>query len=244
MPYVLDENDNHVLDEDGNKTEFSIEYIDTDDWYIHREPIHINDDGHLDTENRHIIVKEAINDNHAICKKQLDQLNTNIKKYTDNKLLVLQASINTSITALFKAHEAKILTQMLNFRNEQIKNRIGRKHGKIPKKTHVIHELLNTKDIGDIEDLNEIMITNVYIKRLNWFFDSRSSHAESSFKNTFELMFNKEMTTYNCFFTQFDDFWDLSYIIEWILIPKKISIDDENENENISIQKPENNINE
>ena len=242
MPYALDENNNHILDDNGDRIEFNVSYEETDEWYKHKEPLlHINDDGHLDTEDRHIIIKDGIQPNHAVCKKQLDEINNNkySKQDTDNKLSILQSSINTSITALFKAHEAKILTQMLNFRNEQMKNRIGRKHGKIPKKTHVIHELLNAKDIGDIEDLNEIMITNVYIKRLNWFFDSRSSHAESSFKNTFELMFNKEMT-YNCFFTQFDNFWDLSYIIEWILIPKKISIDDEN----ISIQKPENNINE
>ena len=233
MPYMLNENNTPILDENGNKIQFNVEYLDTDDWYKHKEPLHINNYGHIDCENRHIIIKEAINDNHAVCKKQLD-----------NAISDLQILLNNTIQNLIKQHEAKRLTQMFNFRNEQIKNRIGRKYGKIPKTTHVIHELLNTKDIEDIEDLNEIMITNVYIKRLNWFFDSRSSHAEESFKNTFELMFNKEMTTYNCFFTKFDNFWDLSYIIEWILIPKKISIDDENENENISVPKPENNSNE
>ena len=244
MPYVIDNDGNHILNDGNKKIEYNVEFIETNDWYKHKEPLHINNNGHLDTEDRYIVIKEGLNSNHAVCKKQLDQLETNTKDYTNNKLSALQASINSSITALFKAHEAKILTQMLNFRNEQIKNRFGRKNGKIPKKTNVVHELLNIKDIQNIDDLNEIMITNVYIKRVNWFFDSRSALAESSFKNTLELMFDKEMTTYNCYFTHFDNFWDLSYIIEWVLIPKKISINDENENENISVPKPENNSNE
>ena len=228
MPFVTDKNDNYILDENGNKIEFIVEHIKTNDWYKHKEPLHINNDGHLDTENRYIVIKEGSNSNHAVCKKQLDQLETNIKDYTNNKMSVL-----------FKAHEAKILTQMLNFRKEQIKNRFGRKNGKIPKKTNDVHELLNITDIQNINDLNEIMITNIYIKRVNWFFDSRSALAEKCFNNSLELMFNKEMTTYNCYFTHFDNFWDLSYIIEWVLIPKKISINDEN----ISVPKPENNSN-
>ena len=115
MPYVTDKNDNHILDENGNKIEFSVSYENTDDWYKHRESIHVNDNGHLDTEDRHLVIKEGINHDHAVCKKQLDQLNTNIKEYINNKITTLQTSINTSITALFKAHEAKILTQMLEW---------------------------------------------------------------------------------------------------------------------------------
>ena len=244
MSYILNENNTPILDENENKIQFNVEYLDTDDWYKHKEPLHINNDGHLDTEDKHLIIKEGINDNHAVCKKQLDQLETNTKDYTNNKMSALQASINSSITALFKAHEAKILTQMLNFRNEQIKNRFGRKYGKIPKQVKIVHELLNKNDIQNIKDLNEIMITNIYIKRRNWYFDSRAALSEASFQNSLELMFDKEMTSYNCYFTHFDNSWDLSYIIEWVLIPKKISINDENENENISVPKPENNSNE
>ena len=114
MPYVLDQNDNHILDENGNKIEFSISYLNTNDWYKHKEGIHINIDNHLDTEDRHIIVKEGIDDNHAVCKKQLDQLYNKI-------LSTLQDSITKSITAKLQIHEAKILAQMLNFRNEQVK---------------------------------------------------------------------------------------------------------------------------
>ena len=74
MSYILDENDNHILDGDGNKIEFSVEHIEGD-LYKHKESIHINDDGHLDTEDRHLIIKDGIQPNHAICKKQLDDIN-------------------------------------------------------------------------------------------------------------------------------------------------------------------------
>ena len=129
MPYAINENGNIFLDENGDNIEYNIEHIPTNEWYKHREGIHINDDNDLDTEDKHLVIKDGIQNNHAISKQQLD-----------NKLLALQASINTSITALFKAHEAKILTQMLNFRNEQVKNRIQRKYLTIPKKN--IHLLI------------------------------------------------------------------------------------------------------
>ena len=121
MPYALDENGTPFLDENGNNIEFDISYIDTNDWYKHREGIHINDDGHLDTEDRHIIVKEGIHPNHAICKKQLDELNNNLysKQDIDNKLLALQNSITTSINNL----KSQIISE-LQIRNDKINNRI------------------------------------------------------------------------------------------------------------------------
>ena len=123
MPYVIDENDNHVLDHNGNKIEFSISYIDTNDWYKHKEPLHINDDGHLDTEDRHIIIKDGIQPNHAVCKKQLDEINNNkySKQDIDNKLLALQSSINTSINSL-KSQISEL--RNLNFRNDKINNHL------------------------------------------------------------------------------------------------------------------------
>ena len=113
MPYVLDEKDNHILDEDGNKIEFSIEYIDMDDWYKHKEPLHIDDDNHFDTEDRYLIVKDAIQDNHAVSKKQLDEIN--------NKLTALQNSITTAINSL----ESQINElRKLSLRNDKINNHL------------------------------------------------------------------------------------------------------------------------
>ena len=61
MPFVENENGNHILDDDdGHKIEYTVVYPKV------YEPIHMNDDGHLDTENRHLIIKDGVNATHAI----------------------------------------------------------------------------------------------------------------------------------------------------------------------------------
>ena len=245
MPFVTDKNDNNILDENGNKIEFIVEHTQTNDWYKHKEPLHINDDGHLDTENRHISIKEGVNDNHAVCKKQLNQLDTNTKEYTDNKLKSLQSLINSSITSLFKAYEAKILTQMLNFRNEQIKNRIQRKYLTIPKTINAWIKLFDNTDVGDnVTNLKNVIILNVWIKRWDRYHNAKSALLEKDFGNSIEFFYNNDMTEYHTYFSTVPSNWDMSSFIEWLRIPQPISIEDENENENISVPKPENNSNE
>ena len=120
MSYALDENGTPFLDEDGNNIEFNISYIDTNDWYKHREPIHINDDGHLDNEDRHLIVKDAISQNHAVSKNQLDQL----KQEIDNKILVLQESIN-NLKSQIQLLESKNSPQIPNFINKPSSNQFN-----------------------------------------------------------------------------------------------------------------------
>ena len=238
MSYVLDINGNYILDENNNKITHTVEYIETEEWYKHKEPIHINSDDHLDTENRHIIIKPAINDNHAVSLSQLNQLNSTTKEYTDNKILSLQSSINTSISALFKAHEAKILTQMLNFRNEQIKNRIQRKYLKINKTINVWIKLFDNTDVGDnVTDLKNVIILNVWIKRWDRYHNAKSPLLEKDFGNSIEFFYNNDMTEYHTYFSTAPSNWDMSCFIEWLRIPQPISID----NENIPI-KPESNF--
>ena len=232
MSYIKDKNDDYILDDNGNKIEFSVEYIDTNDWYKHREPIHLNDDGHLDTEDRYLVVKDGISLNHAVSIKQLNE-----------KLSALQSSINTSITALFKAHEAKILTQMLNFRNEQIKNRIQRKYLTIPKTPHQWIKLFDNTDVGDsVFDLKNVIILNVWIRRYDRFHNAKSALLEKDFHNSIEFFFNADMTGYYTYFTHAPSNWNMSCFIEWLRIPQPISID----NESIPESKPEkpNNSNE
>ena len=229
MSYVLDINGNYILDENNNKITHTVEYIETEEWYRHKEPIHINSDDHLDTENRHIIIKPAINDNHAVSLSQLNQLNSTTKEYTDNKILSLQSSINTSISALFKAHEAKILTQMLNFRNEQIKNRIQRKYLKINKTINVWIKLFDNTDVGDnVTDLKNVIILNVWIKRWDRYHNAKSALLEKDFGNSIEFFYNNDMTEFYTYFSKSPSNWDMSCFIEWLRIPQPISIDNEN----------------
>ena len=231
MPYVLDENDTPLVDNNGNKIEYNISYIDTNEWYKHREPLHINDDGHLDTENRNLVVKDAISQNHAVSKNQLDQLNNKIytKQDIDNKLLALQDSITKSITAKLQIHEAKILAQMLNFRNEQIKNRIQRKYLTIPKTPHQWIKLFDNTDVGDgVVDLKNVIILNVWIKRFDRFHNAKSALLEKDFNDSIEFYYDSEMKSYHTYFTYAPSKWSMDSIIEWLRIPQPISIDSEN----------------
>ena len=100
MPFLLNEDGSIAIDEYGNKTEFDVLYTDTNDWYIHKEALHVNDNDQLDTENRHLIIKDGTSSDHAISKRQLDQLNKNIKQYIDNELRILQNLITSSINNL------------------------------------------------------------------------------------------------------------------------------------------------
>ena len=69
MPYVEDENGNHIVDDNGNKINFSVSYeVDNTPAYFYREMLHINDDGHIDTENRNLEIKDGVNANHAVSK--------------------------------------------------------------------------------------------------------------------------------------------------------------------------------
>ena len=123
MSYVLDKHGSPIIDQNGDKIEFSILYQQTPDWYKHKEPLHINENGFIDTEDRYLIVKDAISQNHAVSKNQLDQLNNNIysKQDIDNKLLALQNSITASINNL-KSQISEL--RNLNFRNDKINNRL------------------------------------------------------------------------------------------------------------------------
>ena len=102
----------HTIDENGDKIEYNVSYEDTEKWYIHKEPLYINNYGHLDTEDRHIIIKDGIQPNHAVCKKQLDEINNIIysKQDIDNKLLALENKITASINSLkSQINELRIL---------------------------------------------------------------------------------------------------------------------------------------
>ena len=230
MPYVLDENDNHILDNNSNKIEFNISYTDSNDWYNHKEPLHINDDGHLDTEDSHIIIKEGIKDDHAVCKKQLDEINDNkySKQDVDNKLSALHKLINSSIQNLIKAHETKIFTQMIHFRNEQVMNRFHKKQLVIPQKINTWIELLNNTELPfDAPDLNDIVIFNTWIERYNRFHHAKSALVEGAFKHI-EFFFSSDMKRYYTYFSHVPARWSLRCIIEYIRIPKPILIDNEN----------------
>ena len=108
MPYVEDENGNHVLDDDGNKIEFTVSHENFDLDYIHRESLHIDDDGHVNTEDRHIVIKDGVNADHAVSKGQLDTANTTIRSEILTSATNLESKITTQIQTAINDSETKI----------------------------------------------------------------------------------------------------------------------------------------
>ena len=148
MPFVEDENGNHILDSDGNKINFSVSYeVDNTPAYIHREPLHIYDDVHVNTENCHIVIKDGVNADHAVSKGQLDGVKSDINT-------LIQSSIRTALNK-FSSDFRKAL---IEFRNKQIRGRIARKSLTIPKTNHTWIKLLDASEIDGVSSLDEVLI--------------------------------------------------------------------------------------
>ena len=110
MPYIEDENGNHVLDENGNKIEFTVTYENLPDGFKYREPIHLNDDGHLDTENRHLVIKDGVNSNHAISLQQLINNNEDIiKPYIGTKIQQSMVHLDNDVKGLLDSSIKKTI---------------------------------------------------------------------------------------------------------------------------------------
>ena len=229
MSFVKDENGNHVFDGEGNKITFNVFY-ETNNYqpYTHREPLHINNN-HVDTENRNIIIKDGVNANHAVSKGQVDQIIATIRSEIDNKIQTAVNNLKSQIATELQTHEARIITKMLNFRNEQIKNRIQRKYLTIPKTINKWLILLDNKDVGDgVVDLKNVIVLNVWIKRWDRYHHAKSALLEKDFNNSIEFFYNSDMSGYYTYFTKVPSNWDMSCIVEWLRIPPPISVDSEN----------------
>ena len=110
MPFVEDENGNHIFDDDdGNKIEFTVTY-DLSNKFQHKEEIHINDDGHMDTEDRHLVIKDGVNSNHAISSQQLINSNVDVMKpYINTKIQQSMVQLDDDVKGLLDSSIKKII---------------------------------------------------------------------------------------------------------------------------------------
>ena len=81
--------------------------------------MHVNDDGHLDTEDRHLVIKDGINSNHAVSKGQMTrqiealqkainfQIQNKIKSPLDTFKVELQRQIRPVLDLLDEASKEK-----------------------------------------------------------------------------------------------------------------------------------------
>ena len=108
MLYVKDDNGNNILDENGNEMTYSVTHGNSNNpTYVHREMIHIDDDDHINTENRYIVIKDGVNSNHAVSKRQLEIAKTEIinmiPSIAENAINELvQSSIQTALKNIHK----------------------------------------------------------------------------------------------------------------------------------------------
>ena len=211
MPYVTNE-----------KISYTVTYeLDNSPAYIHRELIHINDDaGHVDTENRNIVIKDAINSNHAVSKAQLDGAKSDIKT-------LIQSSIQTAL----KKISVDLQKAMIQFRNEQIRDRVGRKTLTIPKTNYTWIKLLDASEIDGVTTLQDIIIQNVYIRRNDRYHHAKSDLVSSSF-DQLEFFFKADFKEYYVYFNNHPSDWSMECFLEYIKIPKEISVEDSDDEDN------------
>ena len=70
--YVKNLDGTHLLDDNGDRIEYTIDYHSDDDFtYQAQAQLSVNDDGHIETD-KNLVVKAATEDNHVVIKKQLD----------------------------------------------------------------------------------------------------------------------------------------------------------------------------
>ena len=215
MPYIEDENGNHKLDENGNKMTYTVSY---DNNYTHREMLHIDKDGHINTENRHIVIKDGINQDHAVSKGQLDTLKTEI-----NNMVPSSGPIDPAIAenAMKELIETMIQKSLKKF-NKRMKGRVGKKSLTIPKSNHTWIKLLDVAEIDGVSSLDEILIQDLYIKRTNRYHNAKSSHTASAFTNL-EFFYDAERKNYYCYFDDHPSGWSMDCFFHYVKITKEIS---------------------
>ena len=95
--------------------------------------------------------------------------------------------------------------------------RIGRKSGTIPKTNYKWIKLLSKDDIKGINTLQEIIVTNTYIRRNDRYHHSKSDLVSSSF-DQLEFFFDVSFENYYCYFNNHPSDWTMKYFVEYIRI--------------------------
>ena len=239
MLYVEDKNGNHIFDENGNKITYTVTYENSNGSpYIHREMLHIDNDGYINTENRHIVINDGINPNHAVSKGQLDSTKTEIINMIPSSDPVDPSIAENAIKELVQSSIQTALKKYNNnlkkMINKRMKGRVGKKSLTIPKTNYTWIKLLDAAEIDGVTSLDEVSIQDVYIKRTDKYHNAKSSHTASAFTNL-EFFYDAERENYYCYFDDHPSGWSMDCFFHYVKITKEISGEgsDEEVNENI-----------
>ena len=154
------------------------------------------------------------------------------KQEVDNKITVLKSEITvliqSSIQTALNKFSSDIRKAMIEFRNEQIRGRIGRKAINIPKTNYTWIKLLDESEIDGVSSLDEVFIQNIYIRRNDRYHHAKSDLASGSF-DSLEFFFKDDFSAYYCYFNSHPSNWIMDCFLEYIVIPKEISVEDSDE---------------
>ena len=145
-----------------------------------------------------------------------------------NPSLITQSvleNIEPLIIEEMEEQEQQIFEAIMIFRNDQVKNRVGRKSLTIPKTPYTWIPLLKASDIQGITTLQEIIIINTYIRRNDRYHHAKSDLVASQF-NQLEFFFKNDFTTYECYFNSCPSDWSMECFVEYIVIPKEIKFEE------------------
>ena len=145
------------------------------------------------------------------------------KQEIDNQKVALKTEINELVKSSIQTALNKFSTDLFKFINNRMKGRVGKKTLTIPKTNYTWIKLLDASEIDGITTLEEIIIQNMYIKRTDRYHHAKSSHTANAFTN---------FSAYYCYFDAHPSSWSMDCILEYVKIPKKISVEDSGEEAN------------
>ena len=165
--------------------------------------------------------------------KYVDKMGSSYNKSEmDNRIAALKTEITTliqsSIQTALNKFSSDFRKAIIQFRNEQIRDRVGKKTLTIPKTNYTWIKLLDASEIDGVTTLQEIIIQNVYIRRNDRYHHAKSSHVANAFTNL-EFFFKADFSEYHCYFDSHPSSWRMECIIEYIKIPKEINDEDSDE---------------
>ena len=160
--------------------------------------------------------------------KKNDILNQITQNDPIDPSLITQAvleNIKPLIIEKMEEQEQQIFKTIMKFRNQQVKNRVGRKSLTIPKTPYTWIPLLSASEIKGVTTLQDIIITNVYIRQNDRYHHAKSDLVAGVF-NQLEFFFRNDFSTYECYFNSYPSDWSMECFVEYIVIPKEIKFEE------------------
>lgn len=134
--------------------------------------------------------------------------------------------VDKRITTWLSNFKSELVKGVDEYLNNQVAMRIGRKAGTIPKTNYIWIKFLSKDNIDGINTLQEIIVTDTYIRRFDRYFHAKSEHVARTFNNL-ESLFDVRFKNYYCYFDSAPSYWNMEYFVEYI----RVQLPDNNDGE-------------